>query len=219
MVGTSYILENAKIRKRAGFWRDRNLFHVRQSHCSKKFLSTLENLLSRDIVSICYYSHILMKSAVLREFKIWSGAFPFFRCPPHWKPKIYVPAGQAADCLEFLAMFWKCFNRSLPSSKNPHFQNEARCTIFLVKMSFICIADHLPSFWNRGPGELGNSLLSLLPLLVFRFLVALLTHPSSLLFLISRAFSSSRHSSSSSFRCLPRPLPLWLPCLSIVISL
>ena len=85
-----------------------------------------------------------------------------------------------------------------PSSKNPHFQNEARCTIFLVKMSFICIADHLPSFWNRGPGELGNSLLSLLPLLVFRFLVALLTHPSSLLFLISRAFSSSRHSSSSS---------------------
>ena len=38
-------------------------------------------------------------------------------------------------------------------------------------------------------------------------------------FLISRAFSSSRHSSSSSFRCLLRPLPLWLPCLSIVISL
>ena len=69
-----------------------------------------------------------------------------------------------------------------PSSKNPYFQNEARCTIFLVKMSFISIADHLPSFWNRGPGELGNSLLSLLPLLVFRFLVALLTHPSSLLF-------------------------------------
>ena len=86
-VGTSYILENAKIRKRAGFWRDRNLCHVRQSHCPRKFFSTLENLLSRDIVSICYYSHILMKSAVLREFKIWSGAFPFFRCPPDWKPK------------------------------------------------------------------------------------------------------------------------------------
>ena len=30
-------------------------------------------------------------------------------------------------------------NRPLPSSNNPHFQNEARCTIFLVKMSFICI--------------------------------------------------------------------------------
>ena len=29
-------------------------------------------------------------------------------------------------------------NRSLPRSKNPHFQNEARCTTFLVKMSFIC---------------------------------------------------------------------------------
>ena len=41
-VGTSYILENAKIRKRAGFWRDRNLFHVRQLHCPRKFISTLE---------------------------------------------------------------------------------------------------------------------------------------------------------------------------------
>ena len=30
-------------------------------------------------------------------------------------------------------------SRSLPSSKNPHFQNEARCTTFLVKMSFICM--------------------------------------------------------------------------------
>ena len=30
------------------------------------------------------------------------------------------------------------FNRPLPSSKNPHFQNEAKCTTFLVKMSFIC---------------------------------------------------------------------------------
>ena len=33
---------------------------------------------------------------------------------------------------------WTHFvNRPLPSSKNPHFQNEARCTTFLVKMSFI----------------------------------------------------------------------------------
>ena len=30
-------------------------------------------------------------------------------------------------------------NRPLPSSKNPHFQTEDRCTIFLVKMSFICM--------------------------------------------------------------------------------
>ena len=30
-------------------------------------------------------------------------------------------------------------NRPVPSSKNPHFQNEARCTTFLVKMSFICM--------------------------------------------------------------------------------
>ena len=30
-------------------------------------------------------------------------------------------------------------NRPLPTSKNPHFQNEAKCTTFLVKMSFICV--------------------------------------------------------------------------------
>ena len=30
-------------------------------------------------------------------------------------------------------------NRPLPTSKNPHFQNEARCTTFLEKMSFICM--------------------------------------------------------------------------------
>ena len=30
-------------------------------------------------------------------------------------------------------------NRPLQSSKNPHFQNEARCTTFLVKKSFICM--------------------------------------------------------------------------------
>ena len=29
--------------------------------------------------------------------------------------------------------------RPLPSSKNPHFQNEARCTTYLVKMSFLCM--------------------------------------------------------------------------------
>ena len=31
------------------------------------------------------------------------------------------------------------FNRPLPSSKNPHFQNEVTCTTFLVKMSIICV--------------------------------------------------------------------------------
>ena len=60
-------------------------------------------------------------------------------------------------------------NRPLPSSKNFLFQNEARCTMFLVRISFICMskkkkmisiwkAEDLPSFWKRGPGELGNGL-------------------------------------------------------------
>ena len=39
----------------------------------------------------------------------------------------------------FIAHFLRCFNRPLPSSKNPHFQNDARCTKFLEKMSFICM--------------------------------------------------------------------------------
>ena len=30
-------------------------------------------------------------------------------------------------------------NRPFPSSKKFHFQNEAKCEIFVVKMSFICI--------------------------------------------------------------------------------
>ena len=30
-------------------------------------------------------------------------------------------------------------NRPLPSSKKPYFQNEGKCTTFLVKMSFICM--------------------------------------------------------------------------------
>ena len=30
-------------------------------------------------------------------------------------------------------------NRPFPSSKNSHFQNEAKCETFVVKMSFICI--------------------------------------------------------------------------------
>ena len=47
----------------------------------------------------------------------------------------------------------KVANRPLPSSENPHFQNEAKCTNFHVKMSFICMriisiskAEHLTSF-------------------------------------------------------------------------
>ena len=63
------------------------------------------------------------------------------------------------------------FNRLLPSSKNPHFQCKMRLRAqpFLWKwllfawewkMIFISKAEHLPSFWNRGPGELGNGLFS-----------------------------------------------------------
>ena len=33
----------------------------------------------------------------------------------------------------------KVVNKPLPSSKNPHIQNQAKYTTFLVKMSFICM--------------------------------------------------------------------------------
>ena len=64
-----------------------------------------------------------------------------------------------------IPIFLSPTNWSLPSSKNPHFQNETKCTTFHVKMSFICMrmkiisiskAKHLTSFWYGGLGELGN---------------------------------------------------------------
>ena len=39
--------------------------------------------------------------------------------------------------LELLKGHWN--NTPFPSSKNSHFQNEAKCETFVVKMSFICI--------------------------------------------------------------------------------
>ena len=62
------------------------------------------------------------------------------------------------------------FNRPLPSSKNRHFQNEAKCKSFLVKMSLICIRmkNH---FYIKGWAlnlvliQLGNGLLMLCILL------------------------------------------------------
>ena len=60
-------------------------------------------------------------------------------------------------------------NKPLPSSKNPHFQMRLGAQPFLWKwvlfawewkMISISKAEHLPSFWNRGPGELGNGLIT-----------------------------------------------------------
>ena len=60
-----------------------------------------------------------------------------------------------------IPIFLSPTNWSLPSSKNPHFQNETMCTTFHVKMRFICMrmkiisiskAEHLTSFWYGGLG-------------------------------------------------------------------
>ena len=65
----------------------------------------------------------------------------------------------------------ECFllaNNPFSSSKNSHFQDEAKCTTFLMKTSFICIgikiifrsiASHLASLSNRDLGQLGNGLM------------------------------------------------------------
>ena len=61
-------------------------------------------------------------------------------------------------------------NRPLSSSKNPLFQNEARCTTFLVKMSFLCmrmkndfhIKGLAPTLvLKQRLGELGNGLFNI----------------------------------------------------------
>ena len=106
-------------------------------------------------------------------------------CVVSWRDQSYIVVSRAIVQLDLLVTgfclyLWGSFscltacdmlrlgcNRLLPSSKNPHLQNEARCTAFLVKMSFIWMrmkndsilkAVHLPSFWSRGPGELRNGL-------------------------------------------------------------
>ena len=58
-----------------------------------------------------------------------------------------------------IPIFLSPTNWSLPSSKDPHFQNETKCTTFHVR--FICMrmkiisiskAEHLTSFWYGGLG-------------------------------------------------------------------
>ena len=49
------------------------------------------------------------------------------------------PWSNQREC-KLLGKNFQLYNhRPLLSSKNPHFKNEAKCTTFLVKMSFICL--------------------------------------------------------------------------------
>ena len=70
-------------------------------------------------------------------------------------------------------------DRSIPSSKNSHLQNQSTCKTFLVKISFIWVrltASPLASLWNRGLSQLGNDLL--LCWSVYRIARKLPTYPS-----------------------------------------
>ena len=46
--------------------------------------------------------------------------------------------GDKQRALWYVMVFSGVVNKPLASSKNPHFQNETKCTTFLVKMTFIC---------------------------------------------------------------------------------
>ena len=54
-------------------------------------------------------------------------------------PRVRNLIGRRSNWGELNRPFIKQKNRPLPSTKNPYFQNEARCTTFFVKMSFICM--------------------------------------------------------------------------------
>ena len=54
-------------------------------------------------------------------------------------PRVRNLIGRRSNWGELNRPFIKQKNRPLPSTKNPYCQNEARCTTFLVKMSFICM--------------------------------------------------------------------------------
>ena len=115
-------------------WPGYEANHVRQKHWPGKFFSTLENLLSRDIVSI-FYAIILIFSWSLQ----YSGNSRYGQEP-------------------FPSSVHHVENRNLRASES--------------------------SRWlSRISGYVLKALqLSLLPLLVFKFHVTLLTHPSSLPF-------------------------------------
>ena len=82
------------------------------------------------------------------------------------------PWGCLRDAIAFLGCLWYMKSperlydkRPLPSSRNPHFQTEAKCTSFLVKMSFVWMRmkNHfhikgrvLNLVWIQRPGELRN---------------------------------------------------------------
>ena len=71
-------------------------------------------------------------------------------CPSFWKADVWnyplymLPfpspfVHHALQPAKWSRQFVITVNRPLPSSKNPHFQNEAKCATFLVKMNLICM--------------------------------------------------------------------------------
>ena len=100
---------------------------------------------------------------LLREVIAFSPSWNFYPPARYNKPGYKFQPVRRAQAKSLV------YNRPLPSSKNPHFQNEARSwqpflwkwVLFAWEWKMISVskAEHVPSFWNRGSGELGSDLL------------------------------------------------------------
>ena len=79
-------------------------------------------------------------SAQILGYPLKEMLFNFGRCPMHFNNVGCMKATEAPRThLRASQNICGRDKRPLPSFKNPHFQNDARCTTFLVKMSFICM--------------------------------------------------------------------------------
>ena len=72
-----------------------------------------------------------------------------------WRQKFQSAFWSEGDLVLCLKTSW---NRPFPSSPQPPFQSEAKCKVFVMKISFK--VSRLDSLWKRDWGELGNGQLN-----------------------------------------------------------
>ena len=69
-------------------------------------------------------------------FKVWIRHWSVSPVRDSWSTPVVQKLESAIHRINSLSS--RQTNRPLPSNRKPHFQNKAKCTTFLVKMSFIC---------------------------------------------------------------------------------
>ena len=70
-------------------------------------------------------------------FKVWIRHWSVSPVRDSWSTPVVRKLESAIHRINSLSS--EQTNRPLPSNRKPHFQNKAKCTTFLVKMSFICM--------------------------------------------------------------------------------